>query len=87
MRPYDSYKADLVFAFVFRVGLYVWILAVLALIAACSPFGNPREIIPPGVISAPQAISPVDGVNGTRSDTPQDGGCHEKSDRTPGRPA
>lgn len=83
MRPYDTYRMELLVAFLVRVGLYGGVVAILAMILAnCSP---PTAGDMLKGISPPLAITPGDGSR-TRNDTPQDGGCHEKSDSSLRRP-
>lgn len=86
MRPYDTYRMELLVAFLVRVGLYGGIVAVLAIMfAACSPI-SPGSIFPSTEkILPPLALAPVD-ESGTRNGIPQDGGCHEKSDSSLRRP-
>jgi hypothetical protein len=85
MRPYDTYRMELLVAFLVRVGLYGGIVAILAtLIAGCSPT-SPKDVIPSGMSLPPLAIMP-EVESRTRNDIPQDGGCHEKSDSSSRRP-
>lgn len=85
MRPYDTYRMELLAAFLVRVGLYGGIVAILAMIfTGCSPT-SPKDVIPSGMSLPPLAIMP-DVESRTRNDIPQDGGCHEKSDSSLRRP-
>lgn len=83
MRPYDTYRMELLVAFLVRVGLYGGIVAILAMILAnCSP-PSAGDMLKG--ISPPLAIMPGDESK-TRNDKPHDGGCHEKSDSSLRRP-
>lgn len=79
----DSYYTGLVVASLLRIGMYVGLLAIAALTFACSPNIGPRDILPR--MSAEADINRREG-NQTRNDEPQSGGCHEKSDRSLGKP-
>jgi hypothetical protein len=86
MRPNDSYRSDLLLAWVFRLGLYLGIGAILATtLGNCSPLPKTSDILP----SMSAVTLPVRGAGEearTRNDTPTNGGCHEKSDLTPREP-
>lgn len=79
----DSYYRGLVVASVLRVGLYVGVLAILAIMSACSPLPKVQSILPS--MSADADVNRRDGDQ-TRNDEPHSGGCHEKSDRSLGKP-
>lgn len=83
MRPYDTYRMELLVAFLVRVGLYGGIVAVLAMILAnCSP-PSAGDMLKG--ISPPLAITPGDESR-TRNPIPPSGGCDEKSDSSLRRP-
>lgn len=79
----DSYRSGLVLAWMLRIGLYVGVLAILAITFTGCSVPKPSDILPK--ISADTAISSGEG-NRTRNDEPQSGGCHEKSDYSPRKP-
>lgn len=83
MRPYDTYRMELLVAFLVRVGLYGGIVAILAMILTnCSPFSTSDVLKSP---LPPLAIMPGEESR-TRNPIPPSGGCDEKSDSSLRRP-
>lgn len=85
MRYYDSsYWTGIVVAWMLRLGLFIGLLAILAL-AGCSPLGGVSlptfgKAVPPELLSGGNRETTA----GTRNDIPpNNGGCHEKSDSAP----
>lgn len=72
-----SYYTDFVVAFLLRLGIVCGLLAIMAMMSGCSPFGSAKEILPK--FSADADISQREG-NQTRNYNPNNGGCNEKSD-------
>lgn len=80
----DAYHADLVFAFVVRLGIWGGLVAILAtMLAACSVTA-PQDLLAnrPAVVKSPLGD---DQEAETRNRQPQ-GGCDEKSGYTPTLP-
>jgi hypothetical protein len=85
MKPNDSYYADLLLAWLLRLGLLGGILAIVAGITACSIPLDATNILPK--MSASRPPLGVGEDSQTRNyDTPQSGGCNEKSDSSLKRP-
>lgn len=79
MAPRSSYYVDLGIAWVFRVGLLCGVLAVLAMTACSLPIDTSMPDRKSGIaVRPPIAVGEKEAM--TRNDTPQQGGCHEKSD-------
>jgi len=79
MRPNDTYIADLVLAWVFRVGMYGGVLAIMAMTTACSPtLPDPLNLLPKR--SAAPGVTQGEDSQTRNYNTPYDGGCNEKSD-------
>lgn len=79
MHDHGSYHTDLVVASLLRVGLVCGLLAIMAMMSACTvpTFPSAKEILPK--FSADADISQREG-NQTRNYNPNNGGCNEKSD-------
>lgn len=83
MQPNDSYRTGLVVASVLRVGMLLWLLAIMAMTFVACSVPNPRDILPR--MSADADISRREEAQ-TRNDKPHSGGCHEKSDSSLRKP-
>lgn len=82
MHRHDSYYTGLLVASLLRCGIYVGLVAILAMTAACSPFPTAKSILPS--MSADADVSRREGDQ-TRNHEPL-GGCDEKSDRSLRKP-
>lgn len=83
MQNRDEYFTGLVVAFLLRFGMLCGLLAIMAMMSACSPTTKAVEALKE--FSADADISRREG-NQTRNYIPPDGGCNEKSDSSLRKP-
>ena len=79
MDPRSSYYGDLLVAWMLRIGLLCGVLAILAMTACSMPLDSSISDRISGIAARPP-IGVGEKEARTRNDTPQQGGCHEKSD-------
>lgn len=77
MSTRDSYYLDLCVATLLRGGMFLFILAIMAMMAGCSPFPSAKDILPK--ISSDVLPFQDGSADQTRNQLPQRG-CDEKSD-------
>lgn len=83
MSKWDEAAIDALLAYLLRFGLCAGIVAILALITACSPFPTAKDVLPS--MSGGALSFRADQENQTRSQIPQRG-CDEKSDSSLTKP-
>jgi hypothetical protein len=78
MKPTDGYYSDLLLASLLRLGLFLGILSIIAVVSSgCSRDEN-RDVSPFGKLAARDPLDLGEAAQ-TRNRLPQ-GGCDEKSD-------
>jgi hypothetical protein len=74
-----AYYAGLLVAWLVRLGLYAGIVVIFATaLAGCNPL-RPTDILP-SMPAKPPLVIGEERETSARNDSPQSGGCHEKSD-------
>lgn len=84
MSSLDAYYTDLVVAFVVRLGLFLGILATIAIVLSGCARDNPQDILP-SMSADSQPITADGETDLTRNQQPHRG-CDEKSDSSLRKP-
>jgi hypothetical protein len=85
MNSSDGYRQDLFLAFLFRVGLFCGMLAVIAIILLGCSRSGPEDVLPSTSAARPLFLGPGEASQ-TRSQLPYNKECDEKSDSSLRKP-